>query len=140
MRGPAALNKFLKSALFPIVIVVLLVFVAQRLVVSGEERAPAPSFSQFLVDLRADRVASATMRVDRLELEVTPKSGEGYSTGYPAEYSQALVGEFEASSTPLVVKPVPQTPWWSSLCVVAVCVVHRVWLFLMNRMQGGGRR
>ena len=41
------MNKFLKSAAFPILIVILLVFVAQRLVVSSEPSSPAPTFSDF---------------------------------------------------------------------------------------------
>jgi cell division protease FtsH len=134
-------NKFLKSAAFPIVIVILLVFVAQRLVVSGDEGPPAPTYDQFVVDLRAGEVASGTMRVDRQEIEVTPKEGEAYSTGYPAEASEALVADFAAASTPLTVKPVAQTPWWSSLIWLLPFVLFiGFWLFLMNRMQGGGSK
>jgi cell division protease FtsH len=134
-------NKFLKSAAFPIVIVVLLVFVAQRLVVSGGDEAPAPSFNQFLVDLKAGEVASATMRVDRQELEVTPRDGQEYSTGYPAESSEALVADFQGANTPLTVKPVAQTPWWSSLIWLLPFVLFiGFWLYLMNRMQGGGSK
>ena len=38
--GGSPLNRFLKSAAFPILIVILLVFVAQRLVVSESTAAP----------------------------------------------------------------------------------------------------
>lgn len=135
------MNKFLKSAAFPILIVVLLVFVAQRLVVSGGDSSPAPSFNQFLVDLKDGKVAEATMRVDRQELEVTPASGDRYTTGYPADYAEALVGDFQAADTRLVVKPVPQTPWWSSLVWLLPFVLFiGFWLYLMNRMQGGGSK
>jgi len=122
-------------------IVVLLVFVAQRLVVSGDEAAPAPSFNEFLVDLKDGQVAEATMRVDRQELSVTPKEGAKYTTGYPESYAESLVNDFQAASTDLVVKPVPSTPWWSSLVWLLPFVLFiGFWLFLMNRMQGGGSK
>lgn len=135
------MSKFLKSAAFPILIVVLLVFVAQRLVVSGEDAAPAPTFNEFLVDLKDGRVAEATMRVDRQELKVTPTDGEAYTTGYPESYAESLVNDFQAANTSLVVKPVPSTPWWSSLVWLLPFVLFiGFWLFLMNRMQGGGSK
>jgi cell division protease FtsH len=134
-------NKFLKSAAFPILIVILLVFVAQRLVVSGDEGQPAPTFNQFLVDLKAGKIETATMRLERQELLVTPREGEEYSTGFPAEVAETLVADFQGADTPLTVKPVPQTPWWSSLIWLLPFILFiGFWLYLMNRMQGGGSK
>ena len=61
------MNKFLRSAAFPILIVILLVFVAQRLVVSDSTAAPAPTFSQLLTDIEADAPFAATVDTDSLQ-------------------------------------------------------------------------
>ncbi|HMM49834.1 MAG TPA: ATP-dependent zinc metalloprotease FtsH, partial [Miltoncostaeaceae bacterium] len=136
------MSKFFKSAIFPIVVVVLLVFVAQRLVVSSGSESSAPTFSQFMVDLKAGKIESGTMHVDRQDLEVVPRDGgQKYTTGYPSEMSNTLVDDFQTAKTPLVVKPVPETPWWSSLVWLLPFVLFiGFWLYLMNRMQGGGSK
>jgi len=67
--------------------------------------------------------------------------GAEYSTGYPAEFSERLVAGFEEADAALSVEPVPQTPWWSSLIWLLPFVLFiGFWLFLMNRMQGGGSK
>ena len=47
------MNKLVKSAVLPILIVILLVFVAQRLIVSDSSSAPSPTFNQLLTDILA---------------------------------------------------------------------------------------
>ena len=91
------MSKFVKSAAFPILIVVLLVFVAQRLVVSESSAAPSPTFSQLLVEIPAGRIASVTMKVGEQELVVVTKSGEKYTTGYPDDYADTLTRQLETA-------------------------------------------
>jgi cell division protease FtsH len=139
--GGSSLNKFLKSAAFPILIVILLVFVAQRLVVSSEPSAPAPTFSEFIQQIEAGQVAKATIEVESQEVKVTLKDNTTFTTGYPDEYSETLVQELETANVPFSVKGIPSSPWWSSLIWLAPFILFiGFWIFLMNRMQGGGSK
>ena len=129
------MSKFVKSAAFPILIVVLLVFVAQRLVVSESSAAPSPTFSQLLVEIPAGRIASVTMKVGEQELVVVTKSGEKYTTGYPDDYADTLTRQLETADVPLTVEGIPSSPWWSSLIWLAPFILFiGFWIFLMNRM------
>jgi cell division protease FtsH len=134
-----ALSKFLKSAAFPILIVILLVFVAQRLVVSSEPSTPAPTFNVFTQDIASGDVTKATMKVERLEVQATLKDGTEFTTGYPQDFASTLINQLEEANVPFTVKGIPSNPWWSSLIWLLQFVLFiGFWIYLMNRMQGGG--
>jgi cell division protease FtsH len=134
-------NRFLKSAAFPILIVILLVFVAQRLVVSDEDKAPPPTFPALIADIQAGDVASATIKTESNEVSATLKDGAKIDTGYIPEDSQALTDALDEANVPYEIKGIPGSPWWSSLIWLAPFVLFIVfWIYLMNRMQGGGSK
>jgi cell division protease FtsH len=134
-------NRFLKSAAFPILIVILLVFVAQRLVVSDEEGAPPPTFPQLIAQIEAGEVARATIKTESNEVSATLKDGSKVETGYIPDNPQPLTQALDAANVPYEVKGIPGSPWWSSLIWLAPFVLFIVfWIYLMNRMQGGGSK
>ena len=135
------MNRFLKSAAFPILIVILLVFVAQRLVVSDEDKAPPPTFPALISDISAGEVARATIKTESNEVSATLKDGSKIDTGYIPEDSQALTDALDQAHVPYEIKGIPGSPWWSSLIWLAPFVLFIVfWIYLMNRMQGGGSK
>ncbi len=140
-RRGADLNRFLKSAAFPILIVILLVFVAQRLVVSDEDKAPPPTFPALIADIGAGEVSSATIKTGSNEVQATLKDGTKITTGYIPEDSTALTDALDEANVPYEIKGIPGSPWWSSLIWLAPFVLFIVfWIYLMNRMQGGGSK
>ena len=66
---------------------ILLVFVAQRLVVSDQTSTPAPTFNQFLQDIDDGQVKQATIKVQNNEVNVVLDNGRRFTTGYPEEYA-----------------------------------------------------
>ena len=135
------MNKFLKSAAFPILIVILLVFVAQRLVVSESKASPAPTFSTLLTQIDDGQIARVTMKVSKQELSVVTKDGEKFTTGYPDDYADVLTQKLQAADVPLTVEGKGSTPWWTFLITLAPFILFiGFWIFLMNRMQGGGSK
>ncbi len=140
-RRGAELNRFLKSAAFPILIVILLVFVAQRLVVSDESKAPPPTYPQLISDISAGEVSRATIKTESNEVSATLKDGTKVNTGYIPEDSQSLTDALDTAKVPYEIKGIPGSPWWSSLIWLAPFVLFIVfWIYLMNRMQGGGSK
>ena len=135
------MNRFLKSAAFPILIVILLVFVAQRLVVSDEQSAPPPTYPQLLADISAGEVCRATIKTESNEVSATLKDGSKIETGYIPEDTGSLTGALDEANVPYEIKGIPGSPWWSSLIWLAPFVLFIVfWIYLMNRMQGGGSK
>ncbi|HEX2504286.1 MAG TPA: ATP-dependent metallopeptidase FtsH/Yme1/Tma family protein, partial [Miltoncostaeaceae bacterium] len=135
------MNRFLKSAAFPILIVILLVFVAQRLVVSDEDKAPPPTYPQLIADIQAGEVARATIKTESNEVSADRKDGQKIETGYIPEDTQSLTGALDEAKVPYEIKGIPGSPWWSSLIWLAPFVLFIVfWIYLMNRMQGGGSK
>ena len=120
---------------------ILLVFVAQRLVVSSEPSTPAPTFSEFTQQIQEGKVAKATIEVESQEVKVNLKDGTNFTTGYPQDYSNTLVEQLQTADVPFAVKGIPSSPWWSSLIWLAPFILFiGFWIFLMNRMQGGGSK
>ncbi len=135
------MSRLVKSAVLPILIVILLVFVAQRLLVSDSSPSQAPTFNQLMTDIRDGDIAKATMKVENQELTVVTKAGDTFTTGYPDDYAQTLTDELQTANVPFTVKGIPSTPWWSSLIWLLPFVLFiGFWIYLMNRMQGGGSK
>ena len=64
------MSRFFKSAAFPILIVVVLAFFAQKLISPGES-TKKPTFSQFLHQIDGGQVKSATLKTKDNTVDVT---------------------------------------------------------------------
>ena len=84
------MNRFFKSAFFPILIVVVLAYFAQQLISPGERR-PDPSYSDFLVQVDRGQVREVTLNTKNNKIDVQPRRGTKYETAYPDNTEQALV-------------------------------------------------
>src|SRR3989440_299471 len=87
------MSRFLKNATFPILIVVVLAFFAQRFLGQNESK-PKPNFGQFLTQVKAGDVKSVTVNTRDNTLNVTEADGKTkYQTGYPDNYEPQLIEE-----------------------------------------------
>jgi cell division protease FtsH len=121
--------------------VILLAFVAQRLVTGSAEPAEPPTFTAFQQQLGDDKVSRITMLTQNQELEVTLKDGTTYVTGFPDNYGAQVTDSINTAQVPLVVEGREGRAWWSFLITLAPFLLFFVfWIFLMNQMQGGGSK
>ena len=119
---------------------VLLAFVAQRLVTSSAQPAQQPTFTGFQKDLAGGKVTDVTMLTKDQELNVTLKDGTTYVTGYPDNYGAQVTEAIDTAQVPFTVEGVGGR-WWGSLLFLAPFLLFFVfWIFLMNQMQGGGSK
>src|ERR671914_153684 len=84
------MSRFFKSAAFPILIVVVLAFFAQRLI-SPSDRDPDPVYSEFLAQVEDGRVQEVTLNTKNNRLDVELDNGRNYQTAYPDNTEQNLV-------------------------------------------------
>ncbi|MDP8943867.1 MAG: ATP-dependent zinc metalloprotease FtsH, partial [Actinomycetota bacterium] len=135
------MNRFFKSALFPILIVVVLAFFVERLV-SPAEREKVPTYSEFKGQVQAGQVKDVTLQTKDNTIEVELRqAGKKYRTAYPDNTEQSLVNLLETNKVPVEVKGKGGGGWLAILTYVAPFVIFLLfWLFIINQMQGGGSK
>jgi cell division protease FtsH len=137
-------RRFFRSAAFPILIVIVLAFFAQRLI-SGPSSETTPTYDQFVSQVKhqPSQIQSVTVDQKSSSLTVEEPDGKSYSTGYPN------TGNGLTQLTHLLAKQDIQTKvegtGGSSFLSILTYILPFLlffgfWIFLMNQMQGGGSR
>jgi len=140
-------RRFFKSAAFPILLVVILAFVAQRFI-NSSPGTPAPSYNE-LVKPKSGLIAtgqieevSVNTKENSLSVKETKKAGgQSFSTGYPPNAEQSLMNLLVSAE----VKTAVHGSGGSNLLSLLITILPFIlffgfWIFLMNQMQGGGSR
>jgi len=143
------MRRFFKSAAFPILLVVVLAFVAQKLISPGPS-TEVPPYNKLIEDksglIASGQVKSVTVNTKDNTLDVTEKGengedGDSYSTGYLPDTEQSLINLLERNGVETEVKGTGGNGLLSLLTYVLPFVLFfGFWIFLMNQMQGGGSR
>jgi cell division protease FtsH len=136
------MRRFFRSAAFPILIVIVLAFFAQRLI-SPNQAEETPTFTEFRsqVDNRPDEIESVTFQQKNQTLTVAEQDGNEYSVGYLPETEQSLLNTLETQDIETKVEGTGGSSFLSILTYILPFVLFfGFWLFLMNQMQGGGSR
>ena len=148
------MSRFFKSAAFPILIVVVLAFFAQKLI-GGTSHTKSPSFGALVTYLQRDEVKSISLNQKDLSASVTlmPAAASEaqvskFSVGYPNNYVNTLISlaQKDLSSngigaSGLSVSSTSSSGWLSLLTYLLPFVIFiGLWIFLMNQVQGGGSK
>ena len=141
------LKRFFKSAAFPILLVVILAFVAQR-VISPDNGEKPPTYNEFLTMVDKGEIDSVTVNTKNNSLDVTEKAadgsdseGEKFETGYPPNTEQSLINQLREGEVSTTVKGTGGSSLLSMLTyILPFLLFFGFWIFLMNQMQGGGSR
>jgi cell division protease FtsH len=134
-------RRFFKSAAFPILLVVILAFVAQRLI-SNPPSTAAPSYNQFLTQIeRPGQIEEVSVNTKDNTLDVKERGGESFSTGFPPNTEQSLINSLHKNGVKTTVHGTGGSSLLSLLTYILPFVLFfGFWIFLMNQMQGGGSR
>ncbi len=138
------MKRFFKSAAFPILLVVILAFVAQKWINTGP-KTEAPSYNELVKPdkglIASGRVEEVTLNTKDNTLDVKETSGDSFSTGYPPNTEQSLVNLLDSNNVKTTVKGTGGSSLLSLLTYILPFVLFfGFWIFLMNQMQGGGSR
>ena len=142
----SAMSRFFKSAAFPILIVVVLAFFAQKLI-SPNEAEETPSFPAFLEQVDRGEVKTVKVRQKDNTIEVVLKAtDQKYEVGFVDEYGQELTESMLAAErsgkvAEFDVEGRKSNGWLSLLTYVLPFLIFiGFWIFLMNQVQGGGSK
>jgi len=146
-------SRFIRSALFPILIVIVVAMIISW-VMQGNSKETAgaakPSYSgpapSFVNDFESDKVASVVMNTKDQKLQVTLKAEDAKGNAAKYEVNYPDTGE---TSKLLATKPEvkldttsPKAAWWTGAItfILPFVLIVGFWIFIMNRMQGGGSK
>ena len=136
------MSRFFKSAAFPILIVVVLAFFAQKLISPGN-REEEPTYSEFLTQVEDGKVKDVTLNTknNRIDVQLNGAKDSKYQTAYPDNTEQNLVNQLRAEDIPIDVKAKGGSGWLTALTYILPFVIFLLfWLFIINQMQGGGSK
>ncbi len=101
------------------------------------------SFSQFLQDVRAKKVASVTLEGNDITGTLIGSSGNGqekFRTYAPPQY-EGLANELHANDVHIKARRETTSPWASLLYAWApILLMIGFWIFIMRQMQSGGNK
>ena len=136
------MRRFFRSAAFPILIVIVLAFFAQRLISPPEAEDP-PSFSDFRTQVKdtPEEIDSVTFEQKDQTLAVVETDQNEYSVGYLPDDEQALLNLLDSKGIETDIDGIGGGGILSILTyILPFLLFFGFWLFLMNQMQGGGSR
>jgi cell division protease FtsH len=144
-------RRFFKSAAFPILLVVILAFVAQKVITSGP-KDETPTYNQLIASkaqgglIATGKIEKVTVNTKDNTLDVTEvgkegEDGDSFSTGYPPDGEESLINALKVADVETDVNGSGSSGLLNILTFILPFVLFfGFWIFLMNQMQGGGSR
>ncbi len=145
------MQRIFRTAVFPILVVILLAFLAQRLLLTDSSKeAPPRTWSTMLTDLKDGDVTALEQNTAKNSVKVTLKpapnqaadaEAESYTVGIPGEEAWNEVYAAQSGNIDIAGAQNEGSSWVSMLVSVLPFILFLgFWLFLMNQMQGGGSK
>ncbi|MFL5906397.1 MAG: ATP-dependent metallopeptidase FtsH/Yme1/Tma family protein, partial [Solirubrobacterales bacterium] len=136
------MRRFFRSAAFPILIVVVLAFFAQRLISPGSGHE-TPDYTTFVQRVDNGQIEKVTWNTKDNSLNVKQTDGTSYDEAYPdSDSAQAqLLNTLQQHNVQTEIKGKGGSSLLSLLTyILPFLLFFAFWIFLMNQMQGGGSR
>jgi len=136
------LSRFFRSALFPLIVIVLLAYLASHTLLRGSDDTKKITYSQLIERVEAGDVKEVLFVPKSRAIEGKLSNGTKFKVNYPSDQSQiALEERLREHNVLFDSKGTGDSPWWSILGYVLPFVIFfGFWIFLMNQMQGGGSK
>jgi len=135
-------NRFFRSALFPLFVIVLLVYLASQTLIPHGKNTQKVTYSEFRQDIAAEKIASAEFTPGKRQISGKLTDGKKYSVHYPADQSvPAIEAALDKSHVEYDSKGTGNWSWigfFTSL--LPFVLLFAFWIFLMNQVQGGGSK
>ncbi|MGH2932847.1 MAG: ATP-dependent zinc metalloprotease FtsH [Gaiellaceae bacterium] len=136
------MNRFFRSALFPLVIIVLLVFLASRTLLPGRSEQRKATYSEAIAEVKNGNVNEVLFTPNRQQLNLTLVNGDKIKVNYPTPQSATQFQNLlQRENVKFDSKGTGSSAWWALLInVLPFVILIAFWIFLMNQVQGGGSK
>jgi cell division protease FtsH len=135
-------NRFFRSALFPLVVIVLLVYLASQTLMPRRDSGQKMTYSQLIDATQRGDVNEVTFSPNRQSITAVLASGQKVKVNYPSPQSQLEYQRvLEKNNVTFDSKGIGTSAWWALLTgFLPFLLLIGFWIFLMNQMQGGGSK
>jgi cell division protease FtsH len=138
------LNRFFRSALFPLIVIVLLVYLASSQLMGGNKNEKKVTYSQLQQRVRDDPQSIREIVFGPNKREITAQliDDKKLKVHYPSDQSQLDFEKLlQKQNVTYDSKGVGSSAWWSILTgLLPFVLLFGFWIFLMNQVQGGGSK
>ncbi len=143
------MNRFFRSALFPLVIIAALVWLALQTLGGHSQKSTKITLSdvqQRIVQCQPNTPGCSIQELifnpNKQELSGKLSNGDKISVHYPSDQSAADLQKLMADhGVQFDSKGTGSSPWWSILTsLLPFVLLFGFWIFLMNQVQGGGSK
>jgi cell division protease FtsH len=137
-------NRFLRSALFPVVVITLIVWLGTQTLLSHKTKTKKETLSQLysLVQTQPTTIKEVVFNPNKHQVQVQLDDSTKFNVNYASDQSQAdLQKQLEENSVPFDSKGIGTSAWWTILTsLLPFVLLFGFWIFLMNQVQGGGSK
>jgi cell division protease FtsH len=145
------MNRFFRSALFPLVIIAALVWLAITTLSHGGSTKQSETFSQLYKTAQhsPQKLSDVVFVPTKQEIDATVQGKGKVSVNYASDQDQhsfqqllaQAVAKGKAPNNLYSSKGIGSSPWWSILTsLLPFVLLFGFWIFLMNQVQGGGSK
>ena len=136
------MNRFFRSALFPLIIIVLLVYLASQTLLPGRSAQRKITYSEAIAEVKNGNVNEVLFTPTRQQISLTLVDGRKVKVNYPtAQSATQFENLLERQNVKFDSKGTGSSAWWSLLInFLPFVLLIGFWIFLMNQMQGGGSK
>jgi cell division protease FtsH len=136
-------NRFFRSALFPLVIIAALVWLALQTLGTHSSKSTAETTSQLYQQVKTTPAAVSDVVIDPNKQSIgATVNGNAVTVHYATPQSEAALEQLMLNNqVGFNSKGVGSSPWWSILTgLLPFVLLFGFWIFLMNQVQGGGSK
>ncbi|MGH3057266.1 MAG: ATP-dependent metallopeptidase FtsH/Yme1/Tma family protein, partial [Gaiellaceae bacterium] len=138
------MSRFFRSALFPLIVIVLLVYLASQTLLPQDKNEKKITYSQLIqqVEGTPETFQQIVFSPKGRSIEALKTNGDKLKVNYPSDQSQIEFQNLLQDQGVLFdSKGTGENAWWSFLTYLLPFVLFfGFWIFLMNQVQGGGSK
>ena len=136
------MNRFFRSALFPLFVIVVLVYLASQTLLPHSKSARKATYSDFISAVSNNNVRSAEFNPGKRSISYVETDGTKASIHYPADQAvPQLTTLMKDHDVKFDSKGTGGFSWVGILVsMLPFVILIAFWIFLMNQVQGGGSK
>ncbi|MFW5979920.1 MAG: ATP-dependent zinc metalloprotease FtsH [Bacillota bacterium] len=134
------MNNFIKNIGFYLVLIAISILIANFFMQQGPQPMENFTYTDLLNEVEDGNINKITF-IGNEKVEGTLNNRE-FSVDIPPESVPHLMQELRDSNVEIATKPKPSAPWWMNILgyVLPILILIVAWVFIMQRMQGGGSK
>ena len=137
------MSRFFRSALFPLIVIVLLVYLASQTLLSPSQEAKKETYSDLIAQVRQDPTEVTDVVFNPKSKSIDAKvNGQKVKVNYPSDESQIKFQDLlEENNVAFDSKGTGDSAWWSILTYLLPFVLFfGFWIFLMRQVGSRSSR